>query len=79
MQEVILSKRLASKKWDSERTEENRQKYNDMHRRATREVVKAKQKRQRQKESWLLPEVTVSFEYGFMPRKSTTDRVSAGS
>ncbi|KAK3548232.1 hypothetical protein QTP70_005139 [Hemibagrus guttatus] len=37
-------KRLAKKKWDTDRTEENRQEYKELQRRVKREVSKAKQK-----------------------------------
>ncbi|KAK3558244.1 hypothetical protein QTP86_013965 [Hemibagrus guttatus] len=37
-------KRLAKKKWDMDRTEENRQEYKELQRRVKREVSKAKQK-----------------------------------
>ncbi|KAK3573997.1 hypothetical protein QTP86_034367, partial [Hemibagrus guttatus] len=40
----IQRKRLAKKKWDMDRTEENRQEYKDLQRRVKREVSKAKQK-----------------------------------
>ncbi|KAK3514616.1 hypothetical protein QTP70_021528, partial [Hemibagrus guttatus] len=40
----IQRKRLAKKKWDMERTEENRQEYKELQRRLKREVSKAKQK-----------------------------------
>ncbi|KAK3568884.1 hypothetical protein QTP86_019110, partial [Hemibagrus guttatus] len=38
------SKRLAKKKWDMDKTEENRQEYKELQRRVKREVSKAKQK-----------------------------------
>ncbi|KAK3543130.1 hypothetical protein QTP70_011668 [Hemibagrus guttatus] len=40
----IQSKRLAKKKWDMDKTEENRQEYKELQRRVKREVSKAKQK-----------------------------------
>ncbi|KAK3532754.1 hypothetical protein QTP86_028122 [Hemibagrus guttatus] len=40
----IKRKRLAKKKWDMDRTEENRQEYKELQRRVKREVSKAKQK-----------------------------------
>ncbi|KAK3518291.1 hypothetical protein QTP86_003825, partial [Hemibagrus guttatus] len=40
----IQRKRLAKKKWDKDRTEENRQEYKELQRRVKREVSKAKQK-----------------------------------
>lgn len=43
VQECIQRKRLAKKKWDTERTEESRQEYKEMHRKAKVEVAKAKQ------------------------------------
>ncbi|KAK3549444.1 hypothetical protein QTP86_001446 [Hemibagrus guttatus] len=43
VQDSILRKRLA-KKWDMDRTEENRQEYKELQRRVRREVSKAKQK-----------------------------------
>ena len=44
VQETIQRKRLAKKKWDSERTEENRMQYKKRTRQVTREVAKAKHK-----------------------------------
>ncbi|KAK3556631.1 hypothetical protein QTP70_010825 [Hemibagrus guttatus] len=44
VQDSIQRKRLAKKKWDMDRTEENRQKYKELQRRVKREVSKAKQK-----------------------------------
>ncbi|KAK3574656.1 hypothetical protein QTP86_011565 [Hemibagrus guttatus] len=44
VQDSIQRKRLAKKKWDMDRTEENRQKYKESQRRVKREVSKAKQK-----------------------------------
>ncbi|KAK3525841.1 hypothetical protein QTP70_010897 [Hemibagrus guttatus] len=44
VQESIQRKRLAKKKWDMDRTEENRQEYKELQRRVKREVSKAKQK-----------------------------------
>ncbi|KAK3554412.1 hypothetical protein QTP70_023054 [Hemibagrus guttatus] len=44
VQDSIQRKRLAKKKWDMDRTEENRQEYKDSQRRVKREVSKAKQK-----------------------------------
>ncbi|KAK3507410.1 hypothetical protein QTP70_019647 [Hemibagrus guttatus] len=44
VQESIQRKRLAKKKWDMERTEENRQEYKESQHRVKREVSKAKQK-----------------------------------
>ncbi|KAK3514571.1 hypothetical protein QTP70_021622 [Hemibagrus guttatus] len=44
VQDSIQRKRLAKKKWDMDRTEENRQEYNELQRRVKREVSKAKQK-----------------------------------
>ncbi|MCJ8739628.1 hypothetical protein PDJAM_G00049220 [Pangasius djambal] len=43
VQDSIQRKRLAKKKWDVDRTEENRQEYNELQRRVKREVSKAKQ------------------------------------
>ncbi|KAK3557785.1 hypothetical protein QTP86_000740 [Hemibagrus guttatus] len=40
----VQRKRLAKKKWDMDRTEENRQEYKELQRRVKREVSKAKQK-----------------------------------
>ncbi|KAK3532136.1 hypothetical protein QTP86_008585 [Hemibagrus guttatus] len=40
----IQRKKLAKKKWDMDRTEENRQEYKELQRRVKREVSKAKQK-----------------------------------
>ncbi|KAK3556522.1 hypothetical protein QTP70_008290 [Hemibagrus guttatus] len=44
VQDGIQRKRLAKKKWDMDRTEENRQEYKELQRRVKREVSKAKQK-----------------------------------
>ncbi|KAK3544259.1 hypothetical protein QTP86_008714 [Hemibagrus guttatus] len=44
VQDSIQRKRLAKKKWDRDRTEENRQKYKESQCRVKREVSKAKQK-----------------------------------
>ncbi|KAK3568739.1 hypothetical protein QTP86_016296 [Hemibagrus guttatus] len=44
VQDSIQRKRLAKKKWDMDRTEENRQKYKELQRRVKREVSKAKLK-----------------------------------
>ncbi|KAK3509791.1 hypothetical protein QTP70_011160 [Hemibagrus guttatus] len=44
VQDSIQRKRLARKKWDMDRTEENRQEYKELQRRVKREVSKAKQK-----------------------------------
>ncbi|KAK3539819.1 hypothetical protein QTP70_013333 [Hemibagrus guttatus] len=44
VQDSIQRKRLAEKKWDVDRTEENRQEYKELQRRVKREVFKAKQK-----------------------------------
>ncbi|KAK3539937.1 hypothetical protein QTP70_019581 [Hemibagrus guttatus] len=44
VQDSIQRKRLAKKKWDMDRTEENRQDYKELQRRVKREVSKAKQK-----------------------------------
>ncbi|KAK3518535.1 hypothetical protein QTP70_001504 [Hemibagrus guttatus] len=44
VQDSIQRKRLAKKKWDMDRTEENRQEYKDLQRRVKKEVSKAKQK-----------------------------------
>ncbi|KAK3573176.1 hypothetical protein QTP86_014847, partial [Hemibagrus guttatus] len=44
VQDSIQRKRLAKKKWDMDRTEENRQEYNESQRRVKREVSKAKKK-----------------------------------
>ncbi|KAK3540325.1 hypothetical protein QTP70_029588, partial [Hemibagrus guttatus] len=44
VQDSIQRKKLAKKKWDMDRTEENRQEYNELQRRMKREVSKAKQK-----------------------------------
>ena len=43
VQECIQKKRLAKKKWDTERTEESRQEYREMQRKVKVEVAKAKQ------------------------------------
>ncbi|KAK3517676.1 hypothetical protein QTP70_015696 [Hemibagrus guttatus] len=44
VQDSIQRKRLAKKKWDMDRTEQNRQEYKELQRRVKREVSKAKQK-----------------------------------
>ncbi|KAK3554531.1 hypothetical protein QTP70_024441, partial [Hemibagrus guttatus] len=44
VQNSVQRKRLAKKKWDMDRTEENRQEYKELQRRVKREVSKAKQK-----------------------------------
>ncbi|KAK3511968.1 hypothetical protein QTP70_027665, partial [Hemibagrus guttatus] len=44
VQDSIQRTRLAKKKWDMDRTEENRQEYKELQRRVKREVSKAKQK-----------------------------------
>ncbi|KAK3567223.1 hypothetical protein QTP86_014414, partial [Hemibagrus guttatus] len=44
VQDSIQRKRLVKKKWDMDRTEENRQEYKELQRRVKREVSKAKQK-----------------------------------
>ncbi|KAK3521822.1 hypothetical protein QTP70_018557, partial [Hemibagrus guttatus] len=44
VQDSIQRKRLAKKKWDMDRTEENRQEYKELQRRVKRQVSKAKQK-----------------------------------
>ncbi|KAK3528597.1 hypothetical protein QTP70_005008 [Hemibagrus guttatus] len=44
VQDSTQRKRLAKKKWDMDRTEENRQEYKELQRRVKREVSKAKQK-----------------------------------
>ncbi|KAK3515358.1 hypothetical protein QTP70_018753 [Hemibagrus guttatus] len=43
VQDSIQRKRLTKKKWDMDRTEENRQEYKELQRRVKREVSKAKQ------------------------------------
>ncbi|KAK3523086.1 hypothetical protein QTP86_013134 [Hemibagrus guttatus] len=44
VQDSVQRNRLAKKKWDMDRTEENRQEYKELQRRVKREVSKAKQK-----------------------------------
>ncbi|KAK3544508.1 hypothetical protein QTP86_013333 [Hemibagrus guttatus] len=44
VQDSVQRKRLAKKKWDMDRTEENRQEYKESQRKVKREVSKAKQK-----------------------------------
>ncbi|KAK3513305.1 hypothetical protein QTP70_009777 [Hemibagrus guttatus] len=44
VQDSIQRKRLAKKKWDMDRTEENRKEYKELQHRVKREVSKAKQK-----------------------------------
>ncbi|KAK3572495.1 hypothetical protein QTP86_033919 [Hemibagrus guttatus] len=94
VQDSIQRKRLAKKKWDMDRTEENRQEYKELQRRVKREVSKAKQKaydelytrldtREGEKDLYRLARQRdrdgkdVQQQYGFMPRKSTTDAIFA--
>ncbi|KAK3522326.1 hypothetical protein QTP86_003644 [Hemibagrus guttatus] len=42
VQDSVQRKRLAKKKWDMDKTEENRQEYKELQRRVKREVSKAK-------------------------------------
>ncbi|KAK3547415.1 hypothetical protein QTP86_018917, partial [Hemibagrus guttatus] len=44
VQDSVQRKRLAKKKWDMDRTKENRQEYKELQHRVKREVSKAKQK-----------------------------------
>ncbi|KAK3574497.1 hypothetical protein QTP86_008387 [Hemibagrus guttatus] len=44
VQDSVQRKRLVKKKWDMDRTEDNRQEYKELQRRVKREVSKAKQK-----------------------------------
>ena len=44
MQECVQRKRLAKKKWDTDRTEESRVEYRELQRKGKEEVTKAKQK-----------------------------------
>ena len=44
MQDYVQRKRLAKKKWNTERTEENRQLYREMHRKVKVQLVKGKQR-----------------------------------
>ena len=44
VQERIQRKRLAKKKWDTERTEESRQEYREIQHKVKEEVAKAKQR-----------------------------------
>ncbi|KAK3543242.1 hypothetical protein QTP70_014104 [Hemibagrus guttatus] len=53
VQDSIQRKRLAKKKWDMDRTEENRQEYKELQRRVKREVSKAKQKAYDKMYIWL--------------------------
>ncbi|KAK3533744.1 hypothetical protein QTP70_025050 [Hemibagrus guttatus] len=114
LQDSIQRKRLAKKKWDMDRTEENRQEYKELQCRVKREVSKAKQKaydelytrldtREGEKDLYRVA-ATIGIklmshtmklwervvearlrkvveiceqQYGFMPRKSTTDAIFA--
>ncbi|KAK3525541.1 hypothetical protein QTP86_034714 [Hemibagrus guttatus] len=53
VQDSIQRKRLAKKKWDMDRTEENRQEYKELQHRVKREVSKAKQKAYDELYTWL--------------------------
>ncbi|KAK3522974.1 hypothetical protein QTP86_010295 [Hemibagrus guttatus] len=53
VQDSVQRKRLAKKKWDMDRTEENRQEYKELQRRVKREVSKAKQKAYDELYTWL--------------------------
>ncbi|KAK3548736.1 hypothetical protein QTP70_018458, partial [Hemibagrus guttatus] len=104
VQDSIHRKRLAKKKWDMDRTEENRQEYKELQRRVKKEVTSCtlgytleKDRRtctgqlgreikmgrmcsnwERIVEAMLRKVVEIcEQQYGFMPRKSTTDAIFA--
>ncbi|KAK3558042.1 hypothetical protein QTP86_006420 [Hemibagrus guttatus] len=67
VQDSIQRKRLAKKKWDLDRTEENRQEYKELQRRVKREVSKAKQKAYDEK--WKTYKTTDNLPRSGAPRK----------
>ncbi|KAK3527314.1 hypothetical protein QTP86_020244, partial [Hemibagrus guttatus] len=69
----IQRKRLAKKKWDMDRTEENRQEYKELQRRVKREVSKAKQKAYDE----LYTRLDTREGEKDLYRKSTTDAIFA--
>ncbi|KAK3569438.1 hypothetical protein QTP86_030068, partial [Hemibagrus guttatus] len=73
VQDSIQRKRLAKKKWDMDRTEENRQQYKELQRRVKREVSKAKQKAYDE----LYTRLDTREGEKDLYRKSTTDAIFA--
>ncbi|KAK3552127.1 hypothetical protein QTP86_001364 [Hemibagrus guttatus] len=73
VQDSIQRKRLAKKKWDMDRTEENRQEYKELQRRVKREVSKAKQKAYDE----LYTRLDTREGEKDLYRKSTTDAIFA--
>ncbi|KAK3517177.1 hypothetical protein QTP70_000611 [Hemibagrus guttatus] len=73
VQDSIQRKRLAKKKWDMDRTEENRQEYKELQRRVKREVSKAKQKAYEE----LYTRLDTREGEKDLYRKSTTDAIFA--
>ncbi|KAK3548512.1 hypothetical protein QTP70_013363 [Hemibagrus guttatus] len=73
VQDSIQRKRLAKKKWDMDRTEENRQEYKELQRRVKREVSKAKQKAYDE----LYTRLDTREGQKDLYRKSTTDAIFA--
>ncbi|KAK3507162.1 hypothetical protein QTP70_009295 [Hemibagrus guttatus] len=73
VQDSIQRKRLAKKKWDMDRTEENRQEYKELQHRVKREVCKAKQKAYDE----LYTRLDTREGEKDLYRKSTTDAIFA--
>ncbi|KAK3535747.1 hypothetical protein QTP70_021047 [Hemibagrus guttatus] len=73
VQDSVQRKRLAKKKWDMDRTEENRQEYKELQRRVKREVSKAKQKAYEE----LYTRLDTREGEKDLYRKSTTDAIFA--
>ncbi|KAK3561899.1 hypothetical protein QTP86_017968 [Hemibagrus guttatus] len=73
VQDSIQRKRLAKKKWDMDRTEDNRQEYKELQRRVKREVSKAKQKAYDE----LYTRLDTREGEKDLYRKSTTDAIFA--
>ncbi|KAK3562736.1 hypothetical protein QTP86_006511 [Hemibagrus guttatus] len=73
VQDSIQRKRLAKKKWDMDRTEENRQEYKELQCRVKREVSKAKQKAYDE----LYNRLDTREGQKDLYRKSTTDAIFA--
>ncbi|KAK3541185.1 hypothetical protein QTP86_016219, partial [Hemibagrus guttatus] len=73
VQDSIQRKRLAKKKWDMDRTEENRQEYKELQHRVKREVSKAKQKAYEE----LYTRLDTREGEKDLYRKSTTDAIFA--
>ncbi|KAK3525420.1 hypothetical protein QTP86_031566 [Hemibagrus guttatus] len=73
VQDSVQRKRLAKKKWDMDRTEENRQEYKELQCRVKREVSKAKQKAYDE----LYTRLDTREGEKDLYRKSTTDAIFA--